>query len=105
MSEEQVGAFAERVLGRLVDRAKSGIDIAFIMVIMDMVMEMLQNCPEPTRERRLNVYRRGISRGRRWWIWRAESQIRSAAECSEEVAAAVVEEFGQLSADDVAGLV
>lgn len=97
----EAAEFADRVLGRLAD-GPDKFDIAMIMMIIDAIMAIIQDCPQPQRV--MKAYHRGVKKNRWYWTWRAKSQVRQAGDCDDNVAAAIVEEFGELSASTVADL-
>lgn len=102
---KEVGEFADRVAGRLLDAGKDGFDIDMILQIIAAIMAAIQDCPSPTRAARImKACHKGVKKNQWFWTFYAKREVAKAAE-DDEVTAAIVEEFGELSAGTVADLV
>ena len=100
---KEIKEFSSRVMRRLFDGPEK-FDIAMLMMIIDAIMAIIQDCPESRSARVMRAYHRGVKRNRPYWLWRAKTQVQAAGECNEAVATAIVEEFGELSASTVSEL-
>ena len=99
-----VSGFEERVLARLPSDGPDRFDIVLIMAIVEAIIAMIENCPDSRRARILMAYLDGIKGGSRFWKRMATRRIRLASGCDSVVAAAIADEFGELSSATVADL-